>query len=33
MNDTCDLSKEAARFISNWVLTGPDEKTKAYFDI
>lgn len=33
MNDTCDLSKEAAGFISNWVLTGPDEKTKAYFDI
>lgn len=33
MNDTCDLSKEAAGFISNWVLTVPDEKTKAYFDI
>ena len=33
MNNTCDLSKEAAGFISDWVLTGPDEKTKAYFDI
>lgn len=33
MNDTCDLSKEAAGFISNWVLTGSGEKTKAYFDI
>lgn len=33
MNDDCSLSKEAARFISDWVLTGPEEKTKAYFDI
>ena len=33
MNNTCDLSKEAAGFISDWVLTSPDEKTKAYFDI
>ena len=24
MNNTCDLSKEAAGFISDWVLTGPD---------
>ena len=33
MNGTYDLSEEAAGFISNWILTGPDEKTKAYFDI
>lgn len=33
MNDTCNFSEEAKNFISNWILTGPDEKTKAYFDI
>lgn len=33
MNGTCSLSQDAAGFISNWILTGSDEKTKAYFDI
>lgn len=33
MNGAGNLSKEAYSFVSNWILTGPDEKTKAYFDI
>lgn len=33
MNGTEDLSMEAYGFVSNWILTGSDEKTKAYFDI
>lgn len=33
MNDTCELSKESYGFILDWIMTGCDEKTKAYFDI
>lgn len=32
-NGTGNLSKEAYSFVLNWILTGPNEKTKAYFDI
>lgn len=28
-----DLSQDAADFISNWIRTGPEEKTKAFYDV
>lgn len=31
-NDT-HLTSEARTFISNWILTGPEEKRKAFFDV
>lgn len=27
------LSNESAEFITNWILTGPDEKVKAFYDV
>ena len=27
------INEQTRRFISNWVLTGPDEKRKAFFDV
>lgn len=33
MNDTDELSKDSVAFIGNWILTDPDENTKAYYDI
>jgi len=28
-----NITKETVSFIGNWILTGPDEKTKAFFDV
>lgn len=28
-----DITKQTRNFISNWILTGPDEKRKAFFDV
>lgn len=28
-----DILKETRTFICNWILTGPDEKRKAFFDV
>ena len=31
-NDT-DIANETRTFISNWILTGPEEKRKAFYDV
>lgn len=33
MGSNVALSQAAATFIGNWILSGPEEKTKAYFDV
>lgn len=33
LRDLKPLSAEAGVFVSNWCLTGPDEKVKAFFDV
>ena len=33
MESNEELSREAATFIGNWILTGAEGKTKTYFDI
>lgn len=33
LQDDADISYETRAFISNWILTGPEEKRKAFYDV
>ncbi len=33
MVNDAPITKEASAFIGNWILTGPEEKTKGFYDI
>ena len=33
LNSNEKLSRDSVLFVTNWILTGPDEKVKAFFDV
>ncbi|MGJ8667545.1 MAG: hypothetical protein ACSHW7_14335 [Patiriisocius sp.] len=33
LQNDADIANETRTFISNWILTGPEEKRKAFYDV
>lgn len=33
LRDDAEISKQTVTFVCNWILTGPNEKRKAFFDV